>query len=662
MAGVAIQPNYKTWTLDNHPWATIECSTAVLDQVQLATVEGLNRVPRGGLEVGGVLFGLHTPGTIRILDARPICCEYATGPSFALSGRDREELKELLATYSTGSDLAGLEPVGWYHSHTRSDISFTASDAAIHDAFFPQPWQIALVVKPANLSPTRIGLFVRDPSGEVRPQNAEFALEPLSKKTPTGEPAAEAPAAEGRATDARAAGAPARKTPAEHAPVADAPAKQRPAEDAETGPELPFLPVRVWRPEPPIFDPSEPAKAANEETVHRKWLLPAALLAGFVLSAAVYLVFTNAMRVSLRVVDMGGQLHIEWSRVALAVRWGQGAELEIKDGSAQTQLELDARDLRTGTVTYERQSTNVLVRMRVHTRAAGVIEETAQFVGPLRVAAPVAAPAPSPAAAIEDAGVLREELQKHASTVSRLEQMVSSIQKGSRSAEPPSRTPPKARAEVEARAANPIGAESQRSRRSIEVPAPSPERERREYKTAPLPPPPAIPVASAANTAPAVSVSMAPKLEAAPPPKLETAAPAKTRPAQEGPSRGRLIWTGRLQKNGILAVDGAHSSDGSVNGELPGVPVRVVVHAAELTPNGMTIFGAPPEHLKSPIEAPGAQNGWNKTWYTRNTQRESDLFVLEAPGPQNDWKRVVVRTRNLKTSLLSIDWFALPSR
>jgi hypothetical protein len=52
--------------------------------------------------------------------------------------------------------------VGWYHTHTRSDILLCAQDLAIYDRFFPGARQIALVVRPDGLKPTRAGFFFRD--------------------------------------------------------------------------------------------------------------------------------------------------------------------------------------------------------------------------------------------------------------------------------------------------------------------------------------------------------------------------------------------------------------------------------------------------------------------------------------------------------------------
>ena len=73
---------------------------------------------------------------------------------------------ELLA--SPKRSRGGLRPVGWYHSHTRSEIFFSDADLEIHKHFFPEPWQVALVMKPHTFQPTRAGFFFREADGVIR--------------------------------------------------------------------------------------------------------------------------------------------------------------------------------------------------------------------------------------------------------------------------------------------------------------------------------------------------------------------------------------------------------------------------------------------------------------------------------------------------------------
>lgn len=56
--------------------------------------------------------------------------------------------------------------VGWYHTHPRMGIFLSGYDTWLHEHFFPQPWQIALVVEPHA---RQGGVFVRK-DGELSPR------------------------------------------------------------------------------------------------------------------------------------------------------------------------------------------------------------------------------------------------------------------------------------------------------------------------------------------------------------------------------------------------------------------------------------------------------------------------------------------------------------
>ena len=173
---VSATQEFGFWTAgDGSP--AIEYSNAVLDEIQLRAAEGLQRVP-GGVEVGGVLFGVRRDGVLRILGVRPIACDYSYGPRFVLSKHDETQLAEMLAAFDGDPALAGLEPAGYYRSHTREEIRLSEAGVQFFDRFFPRPWQVALIVRPANLAPTRAGFFFRGENGAIRTQSThrEFEL------------------------------------------------------------------------------------------------------------------------------------------------------------------------------------------------------------------------------------------------------------------------------------------------------------------------------------------------------------------------------------------------------------------------------------------------------------------------------------------------------
>jgi len=113
--------------------------------------------------------------------------------------------------------------------------------------------------------------------------------------------------------------------------------------------------------------------------------------------------------------------------------------------------------------------------------------------------------------------------------------------------------------------------------------------------------------------------------EAPPPPRQQTnilrpqpspgpaAEPVRSTPVYSGPRSGVIIWSGQLERNGLVEINGPTASFGSLRGELPGVAVLV-----DIDPK--------------------------------------DIGVAEAPSPQNGWKRLVLRSRNRKHSVVTIRW------
>src|SRR6185369_17485709 len=106
------------------------------------------------------------------------------GPSFTLSENDRRTLEQLLASPSSDSQLSGMQPVGWYQSHTRSEILLSEEELQFYQRYFPEIWQIALVLRPHRFDPVRAGFFYREPDGSVQAaaSRLEFYIEPAAVK------------------------------------------------------------------------------------------------------------------------------------------------------------------------------------------------------------------------------------------------------------------------------------------------------------------------------------------------------------------------------------------------------------------------------------------------------------------------------------------------
>ncbi len=146
----------------------VECLPVVMRQIQAEVIEGFYSTPKGGVEVGGVLYGARKSGRIVIMLARTLGCEHASGPSFVLSTNEHARLAALLEAPQHDHNLAGMRVLGWYHSHTRSELELTPQDLELHDRYFPEPGQVALVLRPGTMRPMRTCFYYRGTDGVLQ--------------------------------------------------------------------------------------------------------------------------------------------------------------------------------------------------------------------------------------------------------------------------------------------------------------------------------------------------------------------------------------------------------------------------------------------------------------------------------------------------------------
>ncbi len=327
----ALPSGYAAWTADGHA-VTVEYSLHVMEEIRAEAVAGARALSRTGMEVGGVLFGARLGGVVRIEARRPLACEHAFGPGFALSERDREALRTLLALPDTDRALSELQPVGWYRSRTRAGLEISDRDRAIFRRHFGEPWQVFLLTEPK-------------PSGSAA---ARFAFHHSVSKPDAAPALTLRPAIASREQPA----------PAPPAPVVVEPAQaHRQSEEAPPQPRR-RLPPRFW--------------------------IGLLLVVAFALPFALtYFQSPSAPApISLRALDTRGQLVISWNRASDEIRSARGGTLEIRDGPHITSLELDPPHLRNGTVVYARQSGRVDLRLVLFRTNGPPIEELASFIGP----------------------------------------------------------------------------------------------------------------------------------------------------------------------------------------------------------------------------------------------------------------------------------------
>jgi proteasome lid subunit RPN8/RPN11 len=422
-------------------WSTPECpfrieyAARIMDDIRLAVVDAFFSLPRGGAEIGGILWGRWEKDCLLILDYAPLDCEHATGPSFTLSARDEEKLRALLA--GARSDVPGLQPIGWYHSHTRSEIFLSEKDLEVHNRYFPEPWQVALVLKPHTFQPARAGFFFREPSGRIHAAASyrEIILEPLPMRPGPASGAMEAPKMDARPAAVRLERNPAIGVAAEQvldaavAPVAEPKTEESNANEAPVPPPPAFL-------------------VAAQAPPSRQWvaglgicLLVTAAIGAYRTKDMWTAKVTAAVRpisqqptappsLGLNAIDRDGQLQINWDRGASAVRHAKDATLEIVDGGPVPQvIALDHAHLQNGFFTYARQNERVDIKLILRGPEGSQVREVTTFLG----RAPDHPAAENPEIRkerdrlAEEAAKLKKSLENQAARTRKLEKDLSNI-------------------------------------------------------------------------------------------------------------------------------------------------------------------------------------------------------------------------------------------
>ncbi|HTM50912.1 MAG TPA: hypothetical protein VL285_19585, partial [Bryobacteraceae bacterium] len=275
-------------------------------------MEGYHRIKHGGVEVGGVLFGSREGHQIRILEHRAFPCEYSRGPTFTLSGNDQPLFDSLIHSDSTDPELGGLTAVGWYHSHTRTGISLSETDLALHERHFPATWQIAMVVRPMPEGSAEVGFFFRQADGEICSDVAPgvFQFDPL------------------------------------------------------------LTPAQVQKADPGCRDDAVVSHQKTPDRPLRSWAwLAVAMVLAFIGVGVLTNVFHSGgpdrSSLRLRASDRDGLLRIEWNQSAESVLSAQRASLVILDGAQKTEKTLTPEFLQIGSVLYLRKTPDIEVRLKV---------------------------------------------------------------------------------------------------------------------------------------------------------------------------------------------------------------------------------------------------------------------------------------------------------
>ena len=327
----------------------IEYSPAFMEEVRQHAVTGFNAFGRGGLEIGGVLYGQKDGNRLTVDSLAEFPCEHARGPGFLLSDKDHAAFPQFLAPPE------GLETIGWFRTHTRKGLDLDAGDLELFDQFSAGGTILALVFKPAQVGPSSAAFYVRLNNGEILPHApSEFAVVPAARH------------------------------------VAELP------EPAAT--ELTLAAPRQLGPPAPLV----PQPGVRHARIRHGWPIALGAVAAL---ATVGLVAYGRYRPSP---DLGlqaysiapGQVRIAWNHDSFGAADNSMGMVEIHDGAENNRIPLNASQLRFSSITYSQKTDRIQVRLRIERSGGRPAEEWIEFLGPpgkyLSAASDVGRDAPDP--------------------------------------------------------------------------------------------------------------------------------------------------------------------------------------------------------------------------------------------------------------------------
>lgn len=424
LQSLSMEQDFGTWQPEGGALPRIEYSLAVLEELRLYAEEGFQKIPHGGIEVGALLLGerLAEGAGVRITEWRPMACDHARGPGFALSDADRDALRAQIARCAGAEELRGLSVVGWCHTHTRSKIFLSLEDMAIHEVFFSEPWQIAMVMRPQKDLPALAGFFCRDSEGVMRTESSalEFTVQAdvsqsLKPRRPSAAPVENARLAAGRPEGLTSGvrhgggGRPDRGAFRHAAAAAAGPGAsstmgrplfeptQPAAAPAGAGAAVPGFLNHPALPDSalPSFgggraaagsypaDLPVPAGASRAFPRNAMWAALGLLaLAGAGVASYLWSLDRAGKSASLKVEESDrNSLMISWDHTSPLVSGADRGTLRIVDGGIERKVPLSFALVRSGSVTYMREADDVDIRLSLFREDRLMGQESAHFVG-----------------------------------------------------------------------------------------------------------------------------------------------------------------------------------------------------------------------------------------------------------------------------------------
>ncbi|HTU46026.1 MAG TPA: hypothetical protein VMF91_13240 [Bryobacteraceae bacterium] len=265
------EAEYAVWTIPGTEFK-VSYWLSLFHEIDFQVNEGYRRIPHGGIEIGGLLFGHAEENFARIEAFRIIECEHSRGPSFLLSERDLSALHTQLSSVGSDAELQGLDLLGWFVAHTRSELEVNERESSLFGELFPEAGKLMILIKPERFQPTRFVFLVRGADGKLAGGASENAIIlPLpgrAERAGTG-PVASIPAPSTKPPESTAPREPL-GIPAER-PAVSEDGKGVPLPASKTAaPDLPVAPIAVGAAPPvPDFPSIEEIRRRRSEAIRQ---------------------------------------------------------------------------------------------------------------------------------------------------------------------------------------------------------------------------------------------------------------------------------------------------------------------------------------------------------------------------------------------------------
>jgi len=180
---------------DHYLWETpgkglrIYASPERVDLLQTQVLSAAEPLPKGGVEIGGILLGRTQLGggyiTAFIDDFEPVRCAYRKGPQYSFTDEDAGNFEEALARCESDT-TRGLSVIGYYRSHNRDDLYLSADDLDLIQHLFSAQDKVFLVIKTLPIRACTAGFFFWE-GGRIQSEftHLEVPLGPLRSQCST---------------------------------------------------------------------------------------------------------------------------------------------------------------------------------------------------------------------------------------------------------------------------------------------------------------------------------------------------------------------------------------------------------------------------------------------------------------------------------------------